>query len=156
MLDKISGKTIISILIAIALWFVSPAGAKDAMQGPWDSSDSAAPVADNSVLNAKTREFSFNPLVWGVRLFQGFVSSIDGAKCSMYPTCSHYSLLAFKKHGPVMGYILTTDRLIHESDEVRFIPRIEKHGFIRFYDPLENNDFWWHDPEPSPQQEEID
>jgi putative membrane protein insertion efficiency factor len=152
-------RTIISILIVgiLCCLTVSPAGAEDTMQGPWDSweKDSVEPVADNSVLRSQAGEFSFNPLVWGVRLFQGFVSSIDGARCSMYPTCSHYSLLAFKKHGPIMGYILTTDRLIHESDEVRFIPRVEKHGFIRFYDPLENNDFWWHNPESSHQQEET-
>jgi putative membrane protein insertion efficiency factor len=125
------------------------------MQGPWDSweGESSAPVADNSVFAAQSGEFSFNPLVWGVRLFQRFISSVDGARCSMYPTCSHYSLLAFKKHGPIMGYIMTTDRLIHESDEPRFVPRIEKHGIIRFYDPLENNDFWWSDSN-SPDREE--
>lgn len=151
-------KTVITILLmgVFNILVCSPVRAEDAMQGPWDSWEEkpAIPVADNSVLSNQTGEFSFNPLLWGVRLFQHFISSIDGARCSMYPTCSHYSLLAFKKHGPVMGYIMTTDRLIHESDEPRFVPRIEKHGFIRFYDPVKNNDFWWNTPESSKQKKE--
>ena len=123
------------------------AKAEDAMQGPWDSwkTSSDAPVEDNSVLTIQSGEFSYNPLLWGVRLFQHYLSQVDGARCSMYPTCSHYSLLAFKKHGPILGYFLTTDRLIHESDEARYVPLIKKHGIIRFYDPVENNDFWWYD-----------
>jgi len=150
-------KTLPTILILGCILFslTCPAQAKDAMQGPWDSwkKSSKAPVADNTVFKTQTGEFSYNPLLWGVRLFRNFISSVDGPRCSMYPTCSHYSLLAFKKHGPVMGYILTTDRLIHESDEPRYVPRVEKHNVIRFYDPLENNDFWWDDDTPGKKEE---
>lgn len=53
-----------------------------------------------------------------------------------------------------MGYIMTVDRLIHESDETRFIPLIEKHGLMRFYDPVKNNDFWWDTPTPPDQKKE--
>ena len=112
-------------------------------------------MADNTVLSNQPGEFSFNPLLWGVRIFQRFISSVDGPRCAMYPTCSHYSLLAFKKHGPILGYILTADRLIHESDEARFSPRVEKHGFIRFYDPVENNDFWWNEPDSHEREKGI-
>lgn len=144
-------KTTLTLLIGILFCMVpSPAATKDAMQGPWDSRENKneTPIADNSVFSSQPGEFSFNPLLWIVRLFRSFLSSVDGPRCSMYPTCSHYSLLAFKKHGPVLGYIMTADRLIHESDEPRFVSRIEKHGYYRYYDPINNNDFWWHEPDP--------
>jgi len=33
--------------------------------------------------------------------------------------------------------------LIHESDEIRQAPLVKIYGSYRYYDPVENNDFWW-------------
>jgi hypothetical protein len=38
---------------------------------------------------------------------------------------------------------MTFDRLIHESDEIRQAPLVKIYGAYRYYDPVENNDFWW-------------
>jgi putative membrane protein insertion efficiency factor len=83
-----------------------------------------------------------NPLVQGVRFFQKFISPVDSPRCPMYPTCSTYALQALHRHGPVVGSFLTVDRLLHEtSPEEQTIP-LEGFERIRYYDPLDANDFW--------------
>jgi len=77
------------------------------------------------------------------RLFQKYISPVDGDRCPCYPTCSQYSVEAIRKHGVLMGLVITFDRLIHESDEIRQAPMIKIYGSYRYYDPVENNDFWW-------------
>lgn len=78
-----------------------------------------------------------------VKLFQKYISPVDGPRCPMYPTCSAYSLQALRKHGPVIGVFQTVDRLYREGDQAHeHQSPIEKWGFIRFYDPLSENDFW--------------
>lgn len=62
----------------------------------------------------------------------------------MYPSCSTYGAEAIHKHGLVLGWIMTSDRLMRcGRDELDRSPRIRKDGKIYCYDPVENNDFWW-------------
>ena len=122
------------------------------METPWSVSEEAPVLLDNNLQgtgnNRKSVEDAgdagrVGPLLWLVRGFQGFISPVDGDRCAMYPTCSGYSVDALKKHGPFMGFILTADRVMHETDEHLFAPGIIKHGVYRVYDPVERNDFWW-------------
>jgi len=77
-------------------------------------------------------------------LFKRHVSPIDGDRCPMYPSCSRYSQDAFHKHGLVMGWVMTCDRLLRcGRDELATTPRIITEGGTRYYDSVENNDFWW-------------
>jgi len=78
-----------------------------------------------------------------MRFFQQYISPVDGDRCPSYPTCSQYSVEAIRKHGFWIGMVMTFDRLIHESDEIRKAPLIKIYGAYRYYDPVENNDFWW-------------
>jgi len=78
-----------------------------------------------------------------VGFFKVYISPVDGDRCPAYPTCSQYSLEAIRKHGFWVGSVLTFDRLIHESDEIRIVPAIKVYDSYRYYDPVENNDFWW-------------
>ena len=74
------------------------------------------------------------------------ISPIDGKNCPMYPSCSEYSIQSIKKHGSLVGWIMTVDRLFRcGRDELRLSPQIILNGERRWYDPPENNDFWWHD-----------
>jgi hypothetical protein len=73
------------------------------------------------------------------------VSAVDGDRCQMFPTCSAYSIQAFKKHGFLIGFIMTFDRLIHENDELLLSTRIKTGSLRRVYDPVSNNDFWWYE-----------
>ncbi len=76
--------------------------------------------------------------------FSKHISAVDGDRCPSYPTCSHYSAQACRKHGLAMGWLMTVDRLIHEGDEWHFSPVKNRHGKGRIIDPVENNDYWWY------------
>jgi hypothetical protein len=105
----------------------------------------AGAAAENRQGTAKERP-GFAERILSV--YRDHISAVDGDRCPSYPTCSSYSVQAFKKHGFVMGWLMTVDRLIHEgSEEAAISPRILSDGELRIYDPVENNDFWWHRPE---------
>ncbi|MFH1077289.1 MAG: membrane protein insertion efficiency factor YidD [Pseudomonadota bacterium] len=104
------------------------------MKGPWERSPD-----DNY------KEPSANPMLQGVVFYRDIISPVDGDRCPMYPTCSQYSVECLKKHGLIVGMIMTCDRLIHEANEIDLAPLIEVNGLYRCYDPTKWNDFWWYD-----------
>lgn len=79
-----------------------------------------------------------------VLFYQLFLRPYWGRDCAYYPSCSNYALLAIRKHGALIGSMMTFDRLQHEADEARTSPLILTGGQIKVYDPLENNDYWWY------------
>lgn len=79
-----------------------------------------------------------------VIFYQKCLAPYWGHRCSHHPSCSRYSLLTIKKHGVIIGFVMTFDRLQHESNEARYSPLIKINGETKVYDPVENNDFWWH------------
>lgn len=82
-----------------------------------------------------------------IELYQRYISPIDGKSCPSYPSCSNYCKQAIRKHGVIMGWLMTVDRLIHEGrHEIEVSPLIFKDGKWKIYDPVENNDFWWYRP----------
>jgi uncharacterized protein len=82
-----------------------------------------------------------------LRFFQQVISPVDGARSNMYPTGSAYARQAIKKHGALVGTLLTTERLMHEGNEDQVSPRIRKYGLWRVHDPVEANDWWWYGPD---------
>ena len=88
---------------------------------------------------------SSNAGVWLASFFREHISAVDGDRCPSEPTCSSYSVQAFKKHGLVMGWMMTVDRLIHEGDEWQVSPVKTRNGKGKIIDPLEDNDFWWYE-----------
>jgi putative membrane protein insertion efficiency factor len=61
-------------------------------------------------------KFSFKniaivPFVFLIRFYQIIISPIFPAQCRFQPTCSHYGLEAFKKHGVFKGGFLTLRRI---------------------------------------------
>ena len=84
-------------------------------------------------------------LLSSIKFYQDYISRVDGDRCVMYPTCSQYCSEAIKKHGPLMGWIMCSDRLMRDGrDETRLSDPVWVNGVRRSYDPLSNNDFWWH------------
>ena len=82
-----------------------------------------------------------------IRLYRGplnHLSAVRRGQCPMYPSDSQYSLLAIRKHGPLVGWMMAFDRLLRcGRDETRLVPPILVDGKWKYYDPVENNDFWW-------------
>ena len=79
-----------------------------------------------------------------VLFYQRFMGPYWGQRCAYYPSCSNYALLAIRKHGAVVGTIMSFDRLQHEANEAKYSPWILVGEEIKVYDPLENNDYWWY------------
>lgn len=51
------------------------------------------------------------PFVVLIRFYQICISPLKPPSCRFTPTCSSYSLQAFRKHGPVKGFFLTVRRI---------------------------------------------
>ncbi|MBC2576923.1 membrane protein insertion efficiency factor YidD [Peptostreptococcus russellii] len=49
--------------------------------------------------------------VFLVRGYQKYISPLKGPTCRFYPTCSQYSIQAFKKYGFLKGLWLTVRRI---------------------------------------------
>ncbi|QEC67851.1 membrane protein insertion efficiency factor YidD [Panacibacter ginsenosidivorans] len=51
------------------------------------------------------------PFILLIKLYQYTISPILGPKCRFTPTCSQYSLEAFRKYGVFKGFWLTVKRI---------------------------------------------
>jgi putative membrane protein insertion efficiency factor len=51
-------------------------------------------------------------LIGSIKFYQYSISPLLGANCRYYPTCSHYSIDAIKKHGPLKGGKLSIKRIV--------------------------------------------
>ncbi|QTA78560.1 Putative membrane protein insertion efficiency factor [Desulfonema limicola] len=81
-----------------------------------------------------------------VNFFKNYISNADGNRCPMHPSCAAYSAEAIKKHGPLLGWIMTFDRLMRcGRDEISISSTIKINNNYYCNDPVSNNDFWWYD-----------
>jgi putative membrane protein insertion efficiency factor len=82
-----------------------------------------------------------------VRFYQNYLSGADGSRCPMMPSCSEYAAQAVERHGPVIGWIMTCDRILRcGRSETELASRIRVQGRLYVHDPLSRNDFWWFEP----------
>jgi putative membrane protein insertion efficiency factor len=51
------------------------------------------------------------PFILLIRFYQLIISPMIGPKCRYTPTCSSYSLQAFKKYGVLKGFVLSIKRI---------------------------------------------
>lgn len=90
------------------------------------------------------QEFESTPFVFSIQVFRNFISGADGDRCAMFPSCSTYALEAVRRHGSIIGWVMTCDRLMRCGlDETRHTPPVRIGRRILSSDPVENNDFWW-------------
>lgn len=80
-----------------------------------------------------------------IRIFQKFISPVDGSSCTYYPTCSAYGVHAIEKHGLFIAIPMTTERIMrdHRPDDPARYPLHEHRGHFYYWDPVESNDDWW-------------
>jgi len=131
----------LTVIFFISLLLIAASyAAESRAEEPWPDEISRGPVKESpGSMISPGRQFTIGIL----RLYQKYISPVDGERCPSYPTCSQYGLEAVRKHGALLGLVMTFDRLIHESDEVRIAPLIRVGDSVRCYDPVESNDFWW-------------
>jgi putative membrane protein insertion efficiency factor len=131
-------------LILIFIIFSLPCYAGEEQQFvPWDST-AVSKEGENATVKETDTTFVGYFLIQAVKFYQNFISPITEARCPMYPSCSVYSIEAIEKHGAIMGFVMTADRLLHEINETDHAPMIKKGGRWKYYDPVSNNDFWWY------------
>ena len=138
---------LLSILSALAVPAV--ANAADLWPEPW-SVNAVAPVTPEAgkVQKAKpappVRQTSLPKifLLGAVRFYQVGISPADGASCNLYPTCSGYAVHALRKQGPIVGFVMTAERVMRNHVGEHY-PTIYKFGRWRNHDPVEANDFWF-------------
>lgn len=51
-------------------------------------------------------------IIWLIRQYQKFLSPLLGQNCRHHPTCSHYGIEAFQRHGVIKGGYLTLIRVL--------------------------------------------
>lgn len=81
-------------------------------------------------------------LLAAITFFQKNLSPLDGPRCVLYPTCSHYAYLAIDKFGAFQGIMMSGDRLIRCNPS-----RKADHDYPllpsgRLYDPVIRNAFF--------------
>jgi len=54
-------------------------------------------------------------LLGSIRFFQHWISPVDGPRCRFSPTCSRFGYEAVHEHGPLLGVVMTADRLMRCS-----------------------------------------
>jgi hypothetical protein len=60
----------------------------------------------------------------------------------MYPSCSEYSRKAVARFGFAKGWVMSMDRMMRcGRDETRLAPIIWVNGKLKYYDPIEKNNF---------------
>jgi|GEM_PF-2135452 putative component of membrane protein insertase Oxa1/YidC/SpoIIIJ protein YidD len=83
------------------------------------------------------------PAVWSVRLYQHQISPAIGQRCSMHPSCSAFCVEAVQRYG-VVGVAMTGDRLVRETDHVRYrIKPVMVHGQEKYLDPVSDHSKWF-------------
>jgi len=92
---------------------------------------------------------TYDPFSALVNFYRGplnHLSAVRMGECPMHPSDSEYSLQALNRHGMIVGWIMSVDRLMRcGRDETKLAPKVLVNGKWRTYDPVENNDFWWKD-----------
>jgi|APSaa5957512622_1039677.scaffolds.fasta_scaffold12725_3 uncharacterized protein len=127
---------VLALILVLLLTLPGQLSAGDRMKGPFSQ-----PQKDRAAV-----KLPVSTLKWigkgTIRLFSKYISPADGPRSPSYPTSTAYGREAIETHGFLVGVLLIADRLLHEAD-VHKGQKIVLYGTTRYYDPVENNTFWW-------------
>lgn len=80
-----------------------------------NTADARATMKDGPGFRVAVRAVTSLPrlgLVAIIRLYQLVISPLLGPRCKYYPSCSHYGLLAVRRHGAIRGVAMATWRVL--------------------------------------------
>ena len=124
------------------------AGKPNLMRGPGPGAGVRLPLglrtasAFHTVLSGPP-EGAAQPLFLGLLgFYRQVISPLNGDQSDLAPVHSLYGVQAIRRHGVLLGSVLTTGRLIHEPDTLRLAPVFRERGRVFHYDPLEHNTYW--------------
>ena len=104
-----------------------------------------AAAGEATAVAPRTNDAAASFIDFPIRFFQDIISPVDGPRCNSHPTCSAYARQSLARHGPLVGWIMTCDRLMRDGrDDNRLLPRIRVGGHEYADDPVSANDFWWY------------
>ena len=129
----------------VFLWGGASAYAAEDLDAPWSVDDrfpalstaarSSSKEAERDVPEEMGRACAY---IW-LKIYQNDFSVVMTSHCPLYPSCSNYSIQAIRQYGALTGIMMTADRLIHESTEMREAPVIQVGERSLGFDPVENN-----------------
>lgn len=104
----------------------------DSFRGPWD-------VELKGVQNFESYfTHIYQPdklvLISMVSFYQKAISPIDGNRCPMYPSCSHYMIQSLRKHHTLMATIMTVDRLNRCGHDLGYYKTMKLGHRLYYYD----------------------
>ena len=138
---------ILLLLCSIAIVHLSLPTAESRKWGPWDSNciyETETTIPQSHQHEARTiTKVTTLPLELLITFFQKIISPVDGSTCDFYPTCSAYAKQALKKHGLFIGLAMASER-INRDHTLEGYDLIFRFCRYYIYDPVENNDFWFH------------
>jgi putative membrane protein insertion efficiency factor len=71
----------------------------------------AAPPPRSSPQRSARASIASLPFIALIRLYEATLSPLMGGHCRFEPTCSRYSIEAYRRHGPIRGTWLTLRRI---------------------------------------------
>jgi len=103
-----------------------------------------ARIAENKQRGARLKTSMWaRPALWSVRFYQHQISPAIGQRCSMHPSCSAFCVEAVQRYG-VVGVAMTGDRLVRETDHVRYRLRpVLVNGQEKYADPVSDHSKWF-------------
>jgi hypothetical protein len=137
-----------ALFIAVSFGAAAQAGEPDSMRGPGLKSSLRRPLGIAEApdflapLHSATASGLAAPFLLVLDSYRTGLSPLDGNRCFMAPTCSIYALQAFREQGPLWGFVLTADRLVHEADEQALAQSYVVQGQHHYLDPLASNLYW--------------
>jgi hypothetical protein len=140
-------KILLTLMDLIIIFLTASAHSSSGDWGPWDRDRIYAleqePASQQPPHRHLLSTIAAAPGILLISFFQTVVSPVDGASCDFYPTCSAYAKQALQKHGLFIGLAMASERLCRLHAPEGYEP-IEKFGAYYYYDPVENNDFWFY------------
>ncbi len=124
-----------AILLACLLTPRCSAGANE-QEAPNAGDDATTAPVEVAAESAPLQAGVLQLIMW----YQLIISPIDGDRCGMTPTCSHYAAQALREHGFPAGLSAAFERLMRDNghlDPDR--PAVLVAGRWRVWDPLSSN-----------------
>jgi len=140
--------SVLTIAVSFGVLFISLSESlADPMRSPWPDKKTCDQNTNQNVEQTEHGYLTFmgkTYLQTALWVWQHTISRVNGKECTMYPSCSHYAMETVQQHGPIIGFFMAADRVLHEESESKYCRMIKVGDQWLFYDPVSNNDFWWY------------